>query len=189
VKLAAVALLLCCSCAPTLSGWGHDAAQGALAELSSDAGLEAIAAARDEALGPATDIDLQAIVRDTGATTRQQLSAAEDELQGRLLDALGPATEARVAALREQLVGAPLRADLDALIDQETPRLAAALQGAIAQSVQASLAPVKAEEERWRPIAWAFAIGSAFLLVGLVFAVIVLRSHRKVIEALAAAKG
>lgn len=185
-RLFPLALLLCASCAPTLSGWGHSAAQGALAELSSDAGISAIAAARDVALGATTDAELQALVGDTAVTTRQQLDAAEHELQARLrdslADALGPATEAHVGALREELVGAPLRADLDVLIAQETPKLAAA----IAQSVQASLAPVRAEEAKWRTAAVGIAVGAGCLLVVVVFLAFERRRHHRELAALRA---
>ena len=174
------ACLLLTACAPTISGWGHAAAQGAMSELADGGAREVayvVAAARDEALGPATNAEIQTIVRDTGATARRQLA---DAVRDSLADALGSETEARIGVLREQLVGAPLRADIDTLIEQETPRLEAAIQGALTRS----LAPMRAEEERWRPVAVGLGVGASCLFLAVVALAIERRRHVKTIAKL-----
>ena len=190
---------------------GQNAATGAVNGVTSDDSkkkldtlvTDATKAARDEALGPDTDAKLQKLVTDTGATTKTQLEALTLVLQQRLrqtvrlsLDELGsPKTLQDADKLREELVGGPLQQDLNNLIDAAAPHLAAAVQ----QSVQSSLTPIKtaestlktdadAEAAKWKPIAIAFAIGCALLVVVLVFAYLLLRHHRQVIDTLVRAQ-
>lgn len=210
--LLSILITLCCGCGSYFTNMGHNAANGALDAVTSDdakkklAGLttEATKAARDEALGPDTDAKLQKLITDAGVTTRAQLEQLiTDALQERIrktvriaVDEVGsPKTLSDADTLRERLVGAPLQKDLNDLIDAAAPHLAAAVQ----QSVQSSLQPIKAEESsiktaadaeaaKWKPIAIGFAVGSGFLVVCLVFAYLLLRHHRQVIETLVAAR-
>ena len=203
-----------CGCGSTyFTGLGHDAAQGALNAVTSDAakkqlsGLSTAAtkAARDEALGPTTDAELQKLVLSTGKTTRAQVDELvagliTEALQAKLKqtvrqaidEAFGKTTLKEAAALREELVGTPLQQDLDHLIDAAAPRLAKAVQ----QAVQASVAPLtkdanqlktEADQEaaKWRPVAIGFAVGAGILLICLIFSAFVILNHRRVIEALA----
>lgn len=193
-------------CGSYFTNMGHNAANGALDAVTSDdakkklAGLttDATKAARDEALGPDTDAKLQKLITDAGLTTRQQLEQLiTDALQERIrktvriaVDEVGsPMTLKEADALREELLGAPLQKDINDLIDAAAPHLAAAVQ----QSVQSSLQPIKTEESaiktaadaeaaKWKPIAIGFAVGSGFLLVCLILAVILIRGHRKMID-------
>jgi hypothetical protein len=168
-------------------------------------------AARDEALGPTTDADLkkliadldpelQKVITDTGTTTRAQLNtlitqALQEKVQKALRlsidEALGAKTMTEANALREELVGPPLQKDLDAIIDSVAPHLAQAVQ----QAVQSSLAPLQTdvtsiksqadlEAAKWKPIAIGFGVGTGILLICLVLAVYVVRSHHQVIQTL-----
>ena len=212
-RCSVILVCLCTGCAPTLSGWGRATAAGALDEFTGDAGTQAIAAtyasaakaaadsARDELLGSATDAAIAKLISSAGAGARVQVDALlTDMLQKRIRqtvrlsidEALGGRTRSEVEDLREDLVGPPLRADVDALIDAAAPHLAQALQNAIAGSLvplQTDVATAKAaadaEAATWKPIAIAFAIGAAFLLVGLVLAVLLIRGHQRTIAFLA----
>lgn len=169
---------------------------GAAAEASA----AGVAGARDEALGPATTAEVQALVASLGASLREQLLLTRDEMLGKALqreiatlrtellgpatralvramvdEALGGATTQEIAALREELVGAPFRADLDAL----RPNLAAL--------VQAALAPVKADADaeaaKYKTVAIGLGAGAAALLLALGVAIHELRAHRKALAA------
>jgi hypothetical protein len=206
--LALLVVLLCTGCAPYFTGMGQNAATGAVNGLTTDDskkkldGLvtDATKSARDEALGPNTDAAGRKLIDDWGTELRAQINAIiTAELQAKLKklvrdaidEALGGKTLTDADTLRERLVGPPLQKDLDDLIDAASPHLAAA----VTQAVQSSLAPINkdvqavqtsvdAEAAKWKPIAIAFAIGCALLLVCLVFAYLMLRHHRQVIDSL-----
>ena len=206
------ALLVAClaGCSP-FTEWGHQAAAGAVDEITSadttkrisalaaEAAKSASDSARESLLAEATDLAVARIVASAGAATDAQVTLlgahVRTMLRASIDEALGGKTKAGVAALREQLAGAPLRADVDALIDAAAPHLAQAVQQAVAGAlvaVQADLAKAKAEGDseaaKWRPIAIAFAIGAGFLLVGLVLAVFLIRGHQRTIAALVGAR-
>lgn len=177
----------------------------------SDLTAAATKSARDELLGPNTDAELRALLerldpeiqkllRDTAATAREQLNTLiTQELEARVRqllrssidEALDAKTLGEANALREELVGTPLQKDLDALIDAAAPHLSAAL----AQAVQTSLAPLQSDlgkikvdadtaAQKWKPIAIGFAVGTGILLICLVLAVLVIRSHHRMIATL-----
>ncbi len=206
-------LTCCCGCGSYFTSWGHDAATGAIDAVTNDnarkrvAALttDAVKAAREEALGPTTDAELQRLVTAAGDTAKAQLNTMVVQLTATLQvqlrqmvraainEALGTTTLKEVGALREEVAGPPLQKDIDALIDSASPHLTQAVQ----QAIQTSLAPLKievstlktdadAEAAKWKPIAIGFAIGCGFLLIGLIFGVYVLRSHRRIIESLLA---
>ncbi len=212
---ALVFVMFCCGCGSYFTGWGHDAASGALGAVTSQEAEQklnalttgAVKAARDEALGPATDADLQKLVRNMGTATRAQLDEMVQEvtatlqaklremLRGAIDEALGATTLKRVGGLREELAGSPLQRDLDALIDSASPHLTKAVQ----EAVQASIAPIKievstlktdadAEVAKWKPLAIGFAVGCGCLVICLIFGAFTLRSHRQIIEKLLCAK-
>ncbi len=198
--------ILCCGCGGYFQGIGHDMAVGAVNQITTDdskkalAGIatEATKAARDEALGPTTDADIQKLIKDTGATTRSELemiivdvlkARLKEALRAAIDEALGKKTLSEADTLREELVGKPAQDDVNALIDAASPHLAAAAQ----QAVQAALQPIKSESDnlkiqadaeaaKWKPIAIGFGVGGACLLICLVVLVLALRSHRQVIE-------
>jgi len=191
---------------------GQQAATGAVAGVTSDdsktklssLASTAASAARDEALGPNTDAALQKLLADLdtriqtlltnmGATTQGQLNGiitAQLREQIRTLvrqtidEALGAVTLQEADALREELFGAPLQKNLDALIDSATPHISQVVQ----QAVQSSVTPLKSEADaeaaKWEPIAIGFAIGAALLVVCLVVLLYALRSHKQVVAML-----
>ncbi len=198
-----------CGCGSYFTGVGHDAASGALSAVTSDdtkkklvsLTTEAVKGARDEALGPTTDAELQKLVNDTAATTRAQLNEmitvtlqerVRQTIRLAIDEALGKYTLKEADTLREELFGVPLQHDLDQLIDAAAPHLTQAVQGAVQQAVQTaiqtSVTPLKTdvdqEAAKWRPIAIGFAVGTCLLVICLIFVAFALVSHRKVIEAL-----
>jgi hypothetical protein len=203
---AALIVIACCGCGAFFTGMGHDAATGAVNAVTSDDSkkklsdltTEATKAARDEALGQTTDDDIQKLIKNAGITTRAELEALiTATFQARLRqtirlavdEMLGTKTLADADALREELLGKPFQDDLNAALDAAGPHLATAAQ----KAVQASLVPINtetntlkttadAEAAKWKPIAIGFGIGGACLLACLVVLLIVLRSHRKIIE-------
>ena len=208
-----LALVLCCGCGTYFTGLGHNVATGALDEVTGDAGTKrltdlekkVVTTARDEALGPTTDAELQKLITDTGITTRAQLneliaglitSALQEKLRETVRiavnEALGSTTLKEVATFRETMVGMPLQKDLDDLIDSASPHLTRALSAAVHQAVQqaitVSIAPIKTdvdqEAAKWKPIAIGFAVGCGLLLIGLIFGGYVLWNHAKVIKRL-----
>ena len=209
----------CQGCAPYFVAVGKDASSGAVDGLTTPdaekklAALTAAAtkAARDEALGPATkeevlsllrsiDPELQTVIAHSGKTAGGQVEALlGPTLQARMKkvvrasidEALGPATQAEVSALREELLGVPLQKDLDEAIDSASPHLAQA----VAQAVTASLVPVQAdigkiqqsadaEAGKWKPVAIGFGIGTALLLACVALLGWVVRGHHKTIQAM-----
>ncbi len=169
-----------------------------------------VGTARDQALGPETQAKLTALVQALGAqlqalvktfgdqlraellstrdaaldkTLHDQVSTLREELLGaetrRLLAQLLAEILADAGPLREQLVGAPLRKDADALLADVGPRLDAAVQASLSKITAAA----DAEVAKYKLL---LAIAGV-LLVGVVGAAIYLvRSHRKIIEALLA---
>jgi hypothetical protein len=219
--------LLSCGCGTLLAGAGQSTATGAVNGITSDASkqkidslvTDATKAARDEALGPNTNAQLQtlvsnsdtalqklltdtdarvqAMITNAGVNARGQLDTAiSNKVQERLQqtirltidEALGSATLQEADALREELVGAPLQKDVDALIDSAAPHLNQVVQQAVTQAVQSSITPIKttadAEAAKWEPIAIGFAVGTALLILCIVILVHVLRSHKQVIDTL-----
>jgi hypothetical protein len=210
----AAAFAICCTaCSPTFTSWGHAATAGAVEELTGDAGTQALSAlassaakaatdsARDELLGQVTRDDIVRLEVAAGDGARAQLERLITvRLQERIRqtlrlsidEALGARTRAEVDALREELAGDPLRLDVEALIDEAAPHLAQAVQAAVAGAVmplQTDVAKAQAaadlEAAKWRPIAIGFAVGAGLLLVCLVLAITLIRSHQKTIVALA----
>jgi hypothetical protein len=210
-----------CGCAPYLTNWGQAATGGALADLGSDAGARELAAAASllasaavaAALNPATDAELQALARDTataaagagGAEARAQaalfLEAFRPELH-RMLVEEGAALQCEVAALREEAVGAPLRADVAALLAEEGPLVtellatmlakdgplvAALLQQAATQAASGALVTLKAdadaEEKAWRPVAEGLGAGCVALVVLLGAAALEARRRGQILKA------
>jgi hypothetical protein len=205
---AAAAVLLACAACVDFSGIGHRTAAGAVDEVTTDASADRLAelaakvsaAAAAGALGDASDLAVDRLVAAAGESARREIDAMITvRLQAKLREtvrlsldeALGRATQREVDAIREELVGPPLRADLDALIDAAAPHLADALQKAVSASitpVEAQVAQAKTEADqeaaKWRPIAIAFACGAGLLIVCLVLAVVLIRGHVKTIGAL-----
>lgn len=166
---------------------------------------QAAGAARNELLGPRTTAAATELVRTVGDAAQIEVStavdtagqAAEEHLsailrseQGELRqtvrlvidEALSEKTLKEIAALREELAGAPLQADADAL----APHLASAITTALGKVVLPVQAAADAEAARWRPIAVAFAVGCGLLLLCLGFAGWLIRGHQQTIKALAA---
>jgi hypothetical protein len=160
-------------------------------KLIDQAAVQAAAAARDEALGPATEAALQKLIAGAGESVRVQiLSIVTAQLQNQMRrlvrvvidEAFGPVTLAELDAARERVVGASLQADMDAIVGAEIPKVVVAFQ----TSMLTALAPLQhaadAEAAKWRPIAIAFAVGAVFLFVALVFTWHVLQTHRKLLD-------
>jgi hypothetical protein len=171
-------------------GFIHDAArsaaEGAVAGVTSTdaaaalthAGREVVAGARDEALGPATKAQLEALVRTLGASLRQQVITLREDV----LDSADLRWE--IGQLREALVGAPLRADVDAMIDEAAPHLAAA----VALAMEKALVPLREQADAasatWRTTALVVGGASLALLLALGVAIYELRAHRRAFAAL-----
>jgi hypothetical protein len=200
-----------CGCAGALTNLGHDVSQGAFNTITSDAGAselsgltkDIVASARDEALGPETNKQMQLLLSDANKTIEAELTKLLEMVRQQLRlvireaidEALGEKTIQEIGAMREQLAGAPLREDLRLAIEGITPEL----DQAFVSAVNASVSPIKTQAEllkeqadaeavKWKPIALGFVIGSAFLLIGLILGLVLFvlheRSHRKIIEAL-----
>lgn len=197
--LIACMIVLTCGCSPYFTGVGHDLTMGAMDEVTSpsskkhltELAITAVRGARNEALGPTTQDELRQVVVVLGDSLREQLNTIiTQELRAQVKqlvrmvvdELLGTNTLAKVGALREELVGQPLQHDLDALIAAEVPKLTLQIQQSTAPIVK------EADQElaKWKPIAIAFAVGSGFLLVGLVFAFFIIHSHHKTIGTLIA---
>jgi hypothetical protein len=186
----------------TLAG---PAADARYAQAATTVVQTAGAAARTEILGPATATVLTALTTGEGTVLRAEVAstvqtagtAARAEIAQTLAveavqlrtalrlvldEALGPATQREVAALRETLAGAPLQHDLDTVIDSATPHLTAAVTAAVGGVVLPVQAAADAEATHWRPIAIAFAIGCALLLLCLGFAAWIIREHQRTIR-------
>jgi hypothetical protein len=194
-------VLVCQGCANYAQEMGHDAAVSAIAAASEPAsraklgGLAAsvVGSARDEALGPETSRRIQAMVDALGVDLRAQLIATRDALLDDVLraelrplgdelealvrnivdEALGPDTIARAGRLREEFVGAPLRADVDAL--------GVTMRAQLQTSIAAVRADADADIARYRTVAIWLAVGMGALFVMLGFMGHVLRTHRKML--------
>jgi len=219
--LAASALsccLFCVSCASYVKGTTSTATTSAVTALTDDQSKKefdalvssAVAAARDQGLGPETQARLAAIVQalgeqiktlvnDLGNQLRAQLVSTRDAAFDKTLDSdvaklreelLGAETKqlvqqllselvASAGPLREQLVGAPLRADADALLSEVGPRIDAA--------VQTSLTKIRtdadAEITKYKAL---IAVIGVLLLIVVGAAIVIVRSHRKMIDTLLA---
>jgi hypothetical protein len=205
-RAAAALALLAAGCGGYYTASAHAAAEGALDDLTSPAAnvryAQTVAtvaqAARAEFLDPQTSTALTALVKDEGIVLRAEVAstvqtagaAARAELARTLRltvdEALDETTLQEIAALREELAGAPLRADIDAVIDSATPHLATAVAQATARAVLPVQSAADAEASKWRPIAVAFAVGCALLCACLGFAGWVLREHQRTIRELTA---
>jgi hypothetical protein len=172
----------------------------------------AVAAARDQGFGPETQARLAAIVRALGEQLKALASALGDQLRAQLLstrdamldqtldkgvvrlreELLGAETRqllqqllseivASAGPLREQLVGAPLRDDADALLADIGPRIDAAVQASLAK-IQAD---ANAEIAKYKLM---LAASGVVLLIVVVGAIYVVRSHRKIIDSLLASR-
>jgi len=117
VKTAVLCLVLT-GCSPILSNAGQAVATGAIQGATSQASraelraaeTEILTAARDETLSPETERKVQALVDTLLVDMRLQLTATRDVLLG---DAK---LTQEVAALRDTLLGASSRAELEALV-------------------------------------------------------------------------
>jgi hypothetical protein len=196
--LSICALTLSCGCGSYFTEAGHDLTVGAMQEATSDASKKkltelatsAVQGARNEALGSTTQADIDKLVVSIGDSVRAQLNTLiTAQLQAELRqlvvvivnDLLGANTLHKADELREELVGAPLQKDIDALIAIEVPKITIAIE----HSIQTPLAPivntVDQEAAKWKPIAVGFAVGSGCLLLCLVFALLIIRSHHNTI--------
>ena len=190
--------LLSCGCGSYFSEAGHDLTVAALQEATSttskknltELATSAVQGARNEALGQTTQTDLDKMVASLGDSVRAQLNTLiTSELRAELQqlvqtiinELFGANTRGQVAELREELFGAPLQKDLDAIIMSEVPKLTVAIQ----QSIQAPITPIVNEADaaaaKWKPIAIGFVVGSGCLLCCLIFALLIIRSHNSTI--------
>ena len=163
------------------------------------------AAARSELLGLETQVAATALIKTVGDTAKSEVAgvvrAAGGGARAELLkertdllktvrlaldEALSKETLREVAALREELAGAPLQDDLDAIVDSAAPHLAVAVTTALGKVVLPVQAAADAEAAEWRPVAIAFAVGCGLLVVCLGFAGWLIRGHQQTIRALAA---
>lgn len=135
-------------------------------------------AARDEALSDATTAKLRALLRQLIADLHAELSRILADLQAQapkivrdsVDESLNAQTLSELAAAREELVGAPLRADLDALVDEAAAKIRA--KELIAESDAGKLA------EKWKMIAAGFSLTAIFLLGAVLFMLHELKAHR-----------
>lgn len=208
LALASVGLL---SCSPTLTNAGRSATTGAVEGVTSDASTKRIDklagsvvdTARDEVLGPQTDTDLTRIIATANTAIEADLETDVRALTLRLQrelrrtirtsidEALNDTTFEEVDDLRDEVTGAPLRENTNALIDSAAPHLATAIQVALKplqDSLQADVQDIRslktdadAEARKWRPIAIGFAVGAALLAAALAFAVTLVRRHKRTI--------
>jgi hypothetical protein len=189
-------LLLMSGCGATFSNIGKDTTHGVISVATDEESkkkidsllTDAVKSARDEALGATTQKELDAIVTNlkvqikiaiqealSDPATLRSIDQAREELVGAPIRADGD-------ALREELFGAPLQQDLNNLIDGASPHLIQAIQGSVATiKIDASGLKTQADNEaaKWKPIAIGFAVGSGFLLVSLVVACFLLHYHMK----------
>jgi hypothetical protein len=197
-------LLPLTGCGAYYTASGHAVAAGALDDLTSPAAdakyaeaatittRAAAVAARTELLGPETNAASAALVKSIGAAAQTEVSgvirAAGDSARTQLRlvmdEALGAAALKEIAALREQLVGAPLQNDLNTTIDSAAPHLTAAVSQALTKITLPVQAAADAEANKWRPIATAFAVGCGLLFVCLGFAGWLIREHQKTIRSI-----
>ena len=204
-----VAMAVVTGCAPYVQSVSRSATAGAvdgltspeatwkLDGLSAEAAAAGVAGAREEAFGPATMAEVRALVASLGASLREQLVLTRDglldetlraEIAKLRLELLGPETRKLVLALaeevREELLGAPLRADVDALLVDATPKIA----DLVTKAVQAALAPVKAdasaEAEKYKTVAIGLGVSALALTAALGATVYLVLSHRKLLAAL-----
>jgi preprotein translocase subunit SecF len=171
----------------------------------------ALQAAKAELLSDDTEQKLQKITDVFIADFRQQLTATRDQIldtqlqaeidklrdellgeQTRALikqlvrqtldEALGPATQTELAAMRENLVGAPLRQNLNDDIANISP----ALQKAIHDALQTSVATIKSdagsEVDKYKGYAIGLGVGAVALVLALAFAWRIIVSHNKTAE-------
>lgn len=197
-----VLLLSVCGCGGYFTEMGNNAAAGAvngatspearkqIAQMANDA----VKAGRDQALGPETQVEVQALTKAITDEVRAQMLSLIQELRPQLLqmvrdmmnEMLGPTTIAQAALIRETLVGPALQKDIDAIIATEVPALTQALQQSIQVTVKPFEQDVTKEAAEWKPIAIGFAVGAMLLLASLVFALVIIRSHKKIIASLRA---
>jgi hypothetical protein len=199
-------LLVCLSgCGGALQSGGDRVAAGAVDAVTAPAAQtridetvsSAVRAARDAALGSETEARARAVVATVDAQVLRDARKLGDEFDLAMVRAARDAlSRAEVDELREGLVGAPLRSDVDALVDEAAPHLAAALRvaaqplvadlfrqvQAALQGVQAVKADADAEAAKWKRIAAAFAVGSGLLVIALWFAVALVRRHKRTID-------
>ena len=204
MKMHFLFLLSLTGCSSYYTTSGHAVAAGALADLTSPAAdakyAEAAAittraaavAARTELLGPETNAASAALVKNMGDAARTEISSivqaagdsARTQLRLTMNETLGAATLQEIAALREQLVGAPFQSNLNGAIDSAAPHLAAAVSQALAKITLPVQAAADAEASKWRPIATAFAVGCGLLLICLGFTGWLVREHQKTIRSI-----
>lgn len=181
--------MLACGCGSYFTNAGHDLTAGAMQEATSDTSkhklteltTSAVRGARDEALGSTTDADLRKLVASLGASLQIQLKVIVAQVLDELL---GTNAKNKIAGLREELVGAPLRADLDSLIAEEVPKLTLQLETSIKAPIAPIVKEVDQEAMKWKPIAIGFGVGGGCLLSCLVVALFIIRSHHKMLVAL-----
>jgi hypothetical protein len=163
--------LMTVGCASTFTGWGHDAAKGALDATTDDDAKKklsgVVGAARDEGLGPNTDAEIRTLETNAIATARAQIDlfiTEEVKKLGPMIqaavrrtidEALGPSTQKEIGTAREALVGPPLIADADNLreelfgqpLQKDLTALGPVIQqtvhNAVTQAVQDALSPIQ----------------------------------------------
>ena len=111
-----------------------------------------------------------------GAVQAVTAPSAQQALEG----LASGAASAAASSAREQVLGPVARRELDKMIDEAAPHLAAAVQGAIAPVI----AKADAEEKTWRNVALGLGAGALAILLVLWFAVAELRAHRRQIATL-----
>jgi hypothetical protein len=192
-----------------LTEWGRELSTGAvyglttpeatqrIGALASSASTAAGESVREEILGKKTDLAATRLIQTAGNSVDAELASLTPQIRSMVRlsidEALGKETQAEITALREQILGAPARADVNALLDSASPHVAQVLKDAVSGAVapvevdihQAN-AEASTEAAKWRPIAMAFALGCGLLLVAIVLAVILIRSHQKTLAALVA---
>lgn len=178
-------LLSLCACSPSVSKLAQSATNGAVSSVTSPESqvkidkllTSAVAAARDEALSPVTSDRLKQIVDLLLADIHKQIVAL---VRDAIDEATGPVSEAAIADLREQLVGAPLRKQVDDMIDQAGPHIATAIQ----LSLQPIKADADAEASKWKMVAIVSGCSGIVLIFALAMTVHVLRTHKKLVQRL-----
>jgi len=139
---------------------------------------DAVASANAPLRGLIAGADAQLSV-DTQALTKALSERLRESLRLTIDEALGPATLVKADALRETALGAPLRGDVDALIDAAAPHLAQAMRA----SVEGALAPLQADAARARADVAADIAKWRWLAIGLAVcttvAIVVIHQHRR----------
>jgi hypothetical protein len=163
-----------------------------------DAGAEAAKAAA----GGAADVlqeRLPPIIESTltlaGQTTRTQVGYLAGDLRShvRLLGSsldevlVSPEMLAAIDALRERLVGQPLRDDGDKLAASLGASVGASMGQAFNKAIATVRPSIDAEASKWKPIAIGFGVGAGALLLMVIILVWTVRGHRQIIERLAGA--